>query len=214
MDQKQALAAIERLKEQASKRKFSQSYDLVINLKQIDTKQNPLDFFVSLPHLLVKKPKIAAFVAQELLEQAKKYCDLAISELKFSEYQDRKVQKKLVGEYDYFIAQASLMPKIAQIFGKVLGVKGKMPNPKLGCVVPPNANLEPLIQKLQNNIRLVAKKASNLQCIVGKEGQPEEKIADNMLAVYQTIVKQLPQEKQNIKNVLLKYTMSKPVKVE
>ncbi|HLC81646.1 MAG TPA: 50S ribosomal protein L1, partial [Candidatus Nanoarchaeia archaeon] len=131
----------------------------------------------------------------------------------FSKYKDSKAQKKLAVGYDYFIAQANLMPKIAAGFGKVLGTRGKMPNPKLGCVVPPSVNLEPLVKKLNYTLRLAAKKGLNLQCVVGKEGQAEEEIIDNILAVYQAAAKNLPNEIQNIKNVSLKTTMGKPVKI-
>jgi large subunit ribosomal protein L1 len=121
--------------------------------------------------------------------------------------------KKLAEQYDYFIAQASLMPKIAANFGRTLGSRGKMPNPKLGCVVPPTTNLEPLTKRLQNTLRLQAKKGLNLQCLIGKENQPEEEIIANILAVHTAVVKQLPNEVQNVKNVALKLTMGKPVKL-
>lgn len=211
MNKEHIQKAIEQLKKE-KKRKFSQSYDLIINLKNIDVKTNPLDFFVAVPYSGPKKLKIAAFVAQELAGQADKFCDLTIREIDFPKY-DKKALKKLAEEYNYFIAQTNLMPKVAQVFGKVLGPKGKMPNPKLGCVVPPNANLEPLIKKLQSTIKLSAKKGTNLQCLIGKENQPDEEIIDNALIVYNSTLKQLPQEKYNIKNVQLKLTMSKPVKI-
>ena len=212
MDKETVKKALEELKKQP-KRKFTQSYDLIINLKNIILKQNPVDFFVTLHHPKGKKIKVAAFVDQQLRDQAEKYCDLVISEKDFDKYHDKKAVKKLAEEYDYFIAQATLMPKIAAVFGKVLGIKGKMPNPKLGCVVPPNANLEPLVKKLNSTVRLSAKKGTNLQCQVGREDQVDMQIIDNVLLIYQTALKQLPNEEQNIKNVALKLTMSKPVKV-
>ncbi len=195
------------------KRKFSQSYDLIINLKNLVVKSNPVDFVVTLHYPKGKQIKIAAFVGTQLHDQAQKFCDLAISETDFEKYKDPKAMKKLADSYDYFIAQANLMPKVAQTFGKVLGIKGKMPNPKLGCVVPPNANLEVLAKKLNLSVRLQAKKATNLQCMIGKDSQPEEEIIDNILTVYNATVKNLPNEIQNIKNVQLKLTMGKPVKV-
>lgn len=196
------------------KRNFSQTYDLIINLKNLVVKQNPVDLFVTLHHSKGKKVKIAAFVDQLLSEQAKKNCDLVIKDTEFEDYKDVKKLKKLAEEYDYFIAQANLMAKIAAVFGKVLGTRGKMPNPKLGCVVPPNANLEPLVKKLNCTVRLSAKKATNLQCIAGKENQNEEEIIDNILTIYQTVLKNVPNEAQNIKDVYLKLTMGKPVKIE
>ena len=204
--------AIEELKKQP-KKKFSQTYDLIINLKNIVVKQNPLDFFVTLHYSKGKKMKVAAFVDQLLFDNATTNCDLVISDKNFEQYKDPKKLKKLAEEYDYFIAQANLMPSVAATFGKVLGTRGKMPNPKLGCVVPGNANLEPLVKKLNSTVRLIAKKATNLQCVAGKEDQDDNQIIDNILTIYQAILKNVPNETQNIKNIYLKFTMGKPVKI-
>tara|TARA_Y100000310_G_C20549610_1_gene747353 strand:- start:172 stop:810 length:639 start_codon:yes stop_codon:yes gene_type:complete len=212
MDKEQVQKAITELKTQPE-RKFSQSYDLIINLKNLVIKSNPLDLFVTLHYPKGKDIKIAAFVGNQLTDQSNKHFDLTISEAEFQNYKDKKKLKELADSYDYFVAQANLMPKVAQAFGKVLGVKGKMPNPKLGCVVPPNANLETLKNKLQKTVRLRANKATNLQCLVGKQSQPESEIIDNVITVYQAVLKALPNEEQNVKNAQLKLTMSKPIKI-
>jgi len=213
MDKAEVQKAVEELKKNP-KRNFSQSYDLIFNLKNLVIKQTPLDFFATLHYPKGTKLKIAAFVDQQLYDSAVKCCDLVIRESDFQKYaQDKKLSKKLAEEYDYFVAQSTLMAKVAAAFGKTLGTKGKMPNPKLGCVVPPNANMEQLVKRLNLSVRLVAKKGMNLQCMIGKQSQPDEEIIDNILTVYQTAVKQLPSEAQNIKNVQLKLTMSKPVRI-
>lgn len=212
MDSEQIQKALHELKQQP-KRKFSQSYDLIVNLRGINIKTNPLDFFVTLPHMPGKEFKVAIFVDPQLAEQAQKQCDFVIREAQFSDYADKKKARKLAQDYDYFISQANLMPKVATTFGKVLGTKGKMPNPKLGCVVPATANLEPLIKKLRHTIRLQVKKGLNLQCMVGKETQDDTEVTNNILAVYEAALKQLPNERHDIKNVLLKLSMGKPVKV-
>ena len=213
MNKEEVQKALQELQKQPQK-KFVQSYDLIINLKDYDVKTAPLDFFANLPYSKGKKIKIAAFVDQQLADQAAKFCDLVIRDTEFDKYkEDKKAAKKLAQHYDYFIAQATIMPKIAAVFGKALGGRGKMPNPKLGCVVPPNANLEPLVKKLGTTVRLSAKKGTNLQCIVGKQDQAEAQIIDNILTIYQAAIKQLPNEAHNVKAVLLKTTMGKPVKV-
>lgn len=212
MDKEKVRKTLEEIRKQP-KKKFSQSYDLIINLKNIIIKTSPVDLFVTLPYPKGKKVKIAAFVDQELAEQADKFCDLTVKESQFASYQDKKKAKKMAEEYHYFLAQASLMPKVAASFGKTLGIKGKMPNPKLGCVVPPNINLDPLVKKLHRTVRLQAKKGTNLQCMVGKEDQPDEQVIDNILTLCHAVVKQLPDEIQNIKNISLKLTMGKPVKI-
>ena len=184
-----------------------------MNIVNFEIKKNPLDFFVTLHHSKGKQVRVAAFVGQQLAEEANKHCDLSISESQFSEYAEKKKLKKLAQDYDYFIAQATLMPKVAATFGKVLGIRGKMPNPKLGCVVPPNAVLGPLVKKLHQSVRFIARKGMNLQCIIGKESQPEEEIIDNIITAYNSVLKHLPNEVQNVKNVNLKLTMGKPVRI-
>ena len=212
MDKEQIQKALQDLKQQP-KRNFAQSYDLIINLRGVNIKTNPLDFFVTLPHAQGKKIKVAVFVDPQAAEPARKHCDLAIIDAQFSDYADKKKARKLSQDYDYFIAQASLMPKVATVFGKVLGTKGKMPNPKLGCVVPSISTLEQLTKKLRHTVRLQVKKGLNLQCLVGKETQPDSEVIDNILAVYDAAVKQLPNERHDVKNVLLKLSMGKPVKI-
>ena len=213
MDKAQVQKALEELKKEP-KRKFVQSYDLIINLKNLVLKTTPIDFFATLHHTKGKKIKVAAFVDQELFEPAKKCCDLVLKETDFIKYKDdKKAVKNMAETYDYFIAQANLMPKVAAAFGKILGTKGKMPSPKMGCVVPSNANIEALVKRLNLTVRLSAKKGLNLQAMVGREDQPEEEIIDNILTVYQAALKNLPEESQNIKNISLKLSMSKPVKM-
>jgi large subunit ribosomal protein L1 len=210
MDKKSVQKSLNELKENTSKRNFSQTFDLVINLKNFDPKSNSVNEFITMPFSKGKKPKVAALVGTELKDQAKLHCDLVIPESEFSNY-DQKQSKKLAQDYDYFIAQATLMPQIAKAFGKALGTRGKMPNPKIGCVVPPNANLAPLIEKLNRVVQVATKKATNLQCAVGNESMPDEEIVENILAVYHGIVRALPNELQNVKKVQLKLTMGKPV---
>ena len=212
MDKEQIRKAVQQLNTQP-KRKFVQSYDFIINLKNLVVSQNPIDLFLNIPHPSGRKVKIAAFADQQLLAEAEKNCDLVIRETDFSKYSDKKKLKKLAEEYDYFIAQSTLMTKVASAFGKVLGTKGKMPNPKLGCVVPPNAGLAPLAERLVSTVRLTSKKANNLQCMVGKESQPENEIVDNIFSVYQAVIKHVPDEAQNIKNASVKLTMGKPVRI-
>ena len=96
--------------------------------------------------------------------------------------------------------------KIATVFGRFLGPKGKMPNPKIGSILPPNANVKPLIDKLRKTVNLATKNEPTIKCSVGKEDM-DEGVIDNILTVYNSVIQKLPNEKQNIKSVLLKLTM-------
>ncbi len=214
MDKQTVLKALTELRATTKKRKFSQSVDLIINLKNINTKSNPVTFFATLPKPKGRAIKVAAFLGQELVDQGRKVCDLVITEAEFDEYKaDPKKIKKMAETYDYFIAQANIMGKMAGTFGKILGMKGKMPNPKTGAVVAPNANLELLREKLEKTVKLSAKKATNLQTVVGKEDMSDEDLIENIMAVHAMTLQQLPNHEQNIKQVQLKLTMGKPITV-
>ena len=211
MEKTQILKALEQLKD--DKKKFVQSYDLIITLKDINTKTAPVDAFVVMPHSRGKTIKVCAVVGQELAEQAAKQCDMVIRETELAKYRDNKAAKKLAAQYDFFLAQITLMPQIAQFFGRSFGPRGKMPNPKAGCVVAPTANLSVVKERLQKTVHVKSKDSLALQCIIGNESMKVEDVADNIMAVVTQVSKALPQEDQNVKAVFIKKTMSKPIKV-
>ena len=217
MDKNSVKEAIKNLKESSKKRNFKQTFDLIINLRGLDLKKpdQHVDIYVPLHYSKGKPIKICAFVGPELKEEANKVCDKTVFVDDFPSYQkDKKITKKLAQEHTFIIAQATIMPKVAQVFGKVLGTRGKMPNPKAGCVVPPKAALQPLYERLQKTVSLKAKVQPAIKCIVGTEDQNEDEVADNIMTIYNALVHKLPSEHHNIKNVLLKLTMSKPVEVK
>src|SRR3989338_4334941 len=171
MEKQELQSALQKAKDISEKRNFRQSFDIIINLKGLDLKkqEHQIDLFITLPHPRGKKAKVCAFVGAELMEQAKSVCDFAVPSDNFEKYKEKKEIKKLANSYDFFIAQANIMPKVATAFGRVFGPRGKMPNPKSGGVVPPNANIRPLYEKLQRTIRATAKTAPLIQCAIGTE---------------------------------------------
>jgi large subunit ribosomal protein L1 len=215
MDKESILKAIKQARQDSKKRKFSQSIDLIITAKDIDLKktENQKDIFVAMNFAPPKKLKICALVGAEGVDAARD-CDKMISQDSFPEYErDEKKVKKLAVEYDFFIAQANIMPAVAKVCGRVLGRRGKMPNPKAGCVVPPKTNLKPLVERLQKSVELKMKTAPMVQCRVGTEDMKDEEIAENILTVFNTLLHALPNERNNIKSVMLKTTMGKPEKI-
>ena len=105
------------------------------------------------------------------------------------------------------------MPQIAATFGRVLGPKGKMPNPKAGCVVPPKATLKPLIERLQKLVHVSAKIVPMVQCKVGNESMSDDALSANLVAVFNQLVNLLPGGEQNVKAAYVKLTMGTPVKI-
>lgn len=217
MDKKKLLETIGKIKSESVKRKFNQSLDLIVNLKQLDLKkpENQLDFFITLPHNRGKDNKVCAFVGPESKDDAKANCDFIISVEEFESYKkDVKKVKKLADEYDLFISQANVMPQVAAAFGRVLGTRQKMPNPKSGAIFAPKSNLKPLVERMKKTIRISAKKDPHVMIGIGLETQSDEEIVENITNVYNQIVHHLPGELNNIKSVFIKLTMGKPVSVD
>jgi len=211
METNHALKKLKTVKENGPKRNFSQSVDLVINLKDIDLKktEQQLDFYVTLHHSYGKDIKVCALSGPELFDEAKEHCHHVIRVEEFAKLTPKDI-KALAKEYDYFVAQANVMPQVAATFGRVLGPRGKMPNPKAGCVVPPKTSLKPLVDRLKLTVRVLAKKDPVLHLKVGTEVQDEAQVADNIAFLYKQVVVHLPLEENNVKNALLKLTMGKP----
>ncbi len=215
MDKKQFIEAVKTLNA-LPKRKFKQTYDFIMNLRQLDLKkpEEQVETWVKLPFDKGKPTKIGALVGPELQEQAKANCDFVIMHDKFPTYAaNKKDIKKIARQYDYFIAQVNIMPDVAKTFGRVFGPRGKMPNPKAGCVVAANANLKTITETLRKTIKVAARLQPSVKVVVGIEGMPEEHVAENMLAVYSAVLQKLPQEAFNIKSVMLKLSMSQPATI-
>jgi len=199
--------SLKKLRDNTKERKFNQSVDLVVNLQKFNLKKDNVNLFVSLPHK-IKDKKIAAF-----LEVKNENVDTITPE-QFKKYSDKKELKKLTNKYEFFMAQAKLMPKVASTFGRYLGPKGKMPSPQLGLVNNPDEKtVKDTIQKINTSIKIRPKEASVKLCI-GKQDMKDEDIIENIMAVYNTLTKNLPKGKDNIKNIEIKFTMSKPEKIK
>tara|TARA_Y100000310_G_C20384227_1_gene669638 strand:- start:51 stop:755 length:705 start_codon:yes stop_codon:yes gene_type:complete len=216
MDKKVIQESLKKLRELSKKRKFNQSIDLIINLKQLDIK-NPdhkVDVFLQLPKPKPKNPKICALIDKELSTKAKIF-DKVILKEDFPKYaKDKKLTKKLASSYDYFLAQANLMGDIATAFGKVLGPKGKMPNPKAGCIVPGVIpSLEPIKAKIDSTVRFVTKDQLVVKAPMGFEDMSDEDITENIFSSYNTVLHTIPREKDNIKSIFIKMTMSPAVEI-
>ncbi len=203
MELKQAIAELRK----EEKRKFNQSIDLIINLKGIDVKRDNVATIVNIPHK-IKDKKVCGFLTKksELVR--------TITQPDFQKFKEKKPMKELVKEYDFFIAAAPLMPSVATNFGKILGPSGKMPSPQLGVLMKEDeAAIKQLLEKISTAVKIRVKEPSVKVC-VGKENMKDSDLIENIQAIYQGLVNALPTKKENIKNIMVKTTMGKPILVE
>ena len=182
------------------KRNFEQTADLIINLKKFDVRKESVNISVPLPHKF-RDYKIAAF-----LENKSSVID-TIKKDELRKLTDKKAIKNLL------MAQASLMPEIAKTLGKYLGPGGKMPAPGRGVVMSDDENtIKKELAKFEGSLRIKTKEPS-IKLVIGRESMNDEEIAENIEAVYKAILPLLAKGKENIKNVMLKFSMSKPRKI-
>ncbi|MBT4165545.1 hypothetical protein HOE04_00720 [archaeon] len=199
--------AIKKLRATENKRKFNQTIDLVINLKEFDVRRESFNLFVTLPNKIKEKKIIGIFEKKSTIIDT-------ITKDEFPKYKEKKDMKKLIKSYDAFIANAKLMPAIATSFGRVLGPAGKMPSPQLGIL--PNEEekiVQAMIKKVNSTARIMVKEAS-IKAGIGKESLSDKELLDNLVTAYSQIMDALPKKRDNIRNIKLKLTMDKPVPVD
>lgn len=206
MSQEKFKEAIAKLRNPEKKRNFEQTVELIINLKNFDVRRESFNIFIELPHK-VKEKKIMGFFEKQssIIDTTKKE--------NFPNFKDKKDVKKLVNKYDFFIANAKLMPAVATAFGRTLGPVGKMPSPQLGILPKEDDDLvKTLVEKINHTIRVRVKEPS-IKIPIGKEKMSDDVLADNLDATYQKILETLPKKIDNVRNVKVKFTMGHPTLV-
>lgn len=199
------LKAIKELREKSKKRNFSQSFNLIVNLKEFNVKkpENRITEEISLPYK-PKESEIIIFSDSIKDVPCKIVTSKEIGELE----KNRREMKKLIQRTDFFLAEPKLMPLIGKLLGQLLAPRGLMPK------IVTSENINPMIEKLKKSIRIKIKDSPVVQCWIGNEEMKDEEIVENIKAVLNFLESKLPKGKHNISEVLLKLTMSKPVKIE
>ena len=204
--------AVKEAKEQAKPRNFTQSIDVIINIKDLDVRkpENRFSEEVALPNGRGKEIKIGVIADGELALAAKNAgVDVVISKEDLQEFgKDIKAAKKVVNSVDSFIAQADMMPLVGRFLGRILGPRNKMPKP-----VPASARIEPLLERVQSTIKVGVKQQPSIQILVGTQDMEDEKLAENIEAVLAVLDRNLEKGRNQIKSMYIKATMGSVVRV-
>ena len=203
-------------------RKFDESIDLIINLKDLnlnDPKQR-IDKEIVLPNNTITsdKPNVCIIASDEILLEAR---NLGLETIDTDglvqlNSEEKKVKKKFVKKYDFFIVEDKMMPSVARYLARFLGPLGKMPKPfpsGYGIVSSPE-DLRIAIGRYLKIIRIQLKKQLLIQVKIGKKSMEEDEVFENLKAVVDYIADQMPHRYNNIKSMFLKTTMGHPIKVD
>ena len=203
-------------------RKFDETIDLILNLKDLnlnDPKQR-IDKEIVLPNNIVTsdKPNVCVIASDEILLEARNLGLDTIDNdgLVQMNNEEKKVKKKFVKKYDFFIVEDKMMPSVARYLARFLGPLGKMPKPfpsGYGIISSPE-DLKVAIERYLKIIRIQLKKQLLIQVKIGKKSMEKDRVFENLTAVVDYIADQMPHKYNNIKSMFLKTTMGHPIKID
>lgn len=190
--------AIKQIRE-SEKRKFSQTIDLVVTLKNIDLKkpENKFTKRVVLPHGRGKDVPIVVISENG---------DIKKNDIEDFE-KNKSAAKKFSKKYEFYICEAPLMPLVGKVLGRYLAPKGKMPE-----ILPPGRSPGAMIEELKRSVRVKVRDSPTIQTIVGVESMSDDAIKENVEKTMEEIKKILPPKVQ-IRNACIKTTMGPPIKI-
>ena len=205
----QLAEVIKKAKEETKKRKFKQSIELIINFKDIDVKKGfAINEVVQLPK--TNSPATVCVIATGDMNQKAKAAkaDSVIGNEELTKYESNKREsRKFINKYDFFLADTQIMPTVGKALGQLLGPRGKMPTP-----VPFNAPIDAFLARFRTSIKVRTRASLSVSCKIGDETMEDSDLAINAFTVLSAIEKKLPNGEKNIRKVLIKTTMGKPVK--
>ncbi|WP_454917531.1 50S ribosomal protein L1 [Xanthobacter sediminis] len=200
--------AISLLKERATA-KFDETIELALNLG-VDPRHadQMVRGVCNLPNGSGRTVRVAVFARGAKADEAKAAgADIVGAEDLLETIQGGKI------EFDRCIATPDLMPLVGRL-GKVLGPRGLMPNPKVGTVT---MDVKGAVGAAKGGaVEFRVEKAGIIHAGVGKASFPADKLAENIRAFTDAVVRAKPAGAKGtyVQRVALSSTMGPGIKVE
>merc|ERR1712058_66164 len=201
---KESVAELLKHSLETKKRKFMETVDLQIGLKNYDPqKDKRFSGTVKLKH--VPRPKFTVCVLgdQAHIDEAasKELPCMSADDLKKLN-KDKKKVKKLAKSYDAFLCSDTLIKQIPRLLGPGLNKAGKFPS-----LITHSDDLEAKVVDLKSTIKFQMKKVLCLNVAVGNVSMSEEDLAQNVHLAMNFLVSLLKKHWQNVKSLHIKSTM-------
>jgi large subunit ribosomal protein L1 len=212
MADKDIIKAVTEALKKAPERKFHESVELAINLKDVDLSnpKNRITEEIILPKGRGREVKVGLFGTPEMVQKAKDIADMIIAAEDIPKMAEEKNKaKRDVNQVDFFVAEAPLMAVVGKNLGVILGPRGKMPRP-----IPPGADPTGIIANLRKTVKVRSKDRRTFHVAVGTRDMKPEDIASNIEAVMTRVRSKLERGLMNIHSVYVKTTMGPSIKLE
>lgn len=212
VERTQILKAVKSAIEKAPERKFQESVDITINLRNIDMAQpkNRIDETMLLPNGTGRVEKIAVLGKGDITTQAKEAAvDLIIGPEEIERLGgEPREARKIASEYRFFLAETAVMPLVGRYLGPRLGPRGKMPMP-----ITQGMDIRPIVIRLRNSVKFRTRDKKTFHVKVGSTAMEPAAIAENIDAVLKRVESVLESGSMNVRSVYVKTSMGPAVKV-
>jgi len=209
---REAVEALYKYSNETKKRKFTETIELQIALKNYDpNKDKRFSGAIRLPS--VPRPKFTVCVIGDAkhVGEAKdqKVPHMSEDDLKKLN-KNKKAVKQLAKKYGAFIASASLIRKIPRLVGPGLNKAGKFPT-----VLGANENISEKCEAVRASVKfaLKSKKSLCLGVPIANLAMSPKDVANNITMAVNFCVTLLPKGWQQVKRLYIKSTMGPPFRV-
>ncbi len=197
------------LVKEAAYAKFDEAVDLAVRLG-VDPRHSDqmVRGSTTLPHGTGKKVRIIVFAKGEKQREAKE----AGADLVGMEDLIDKINKGWM-EFDIAVATPDIMGAVGKL-GKILGPRGKMPNPKTGTVT---FDLVRAIKDIrQGRVEYRVEKGGIFHGSIGRVSFTSEQLLENAMTVIEAIIKARPAsvKGQYVKGITVSSTMGPGIPVD
>lgn len=198
------------LNAERKQRKFSETVDLQIGLKDYDPqKDKRFAGSVQLPH--IARPKLQVIILGDQV-----HCDQAEAQgLPFIDAEglkkfnkQRKPMKKFFRPYTILLASESIIKQIPKLVGPILTKLNKYPMP-----VAHTDNLQDKINEARATVKFQLRKVTCLGIGVANVDLTEEQQRQNINLAVNFLTSLLKKNWNNIKSLFIKTTMGKPQRI-
>ena len=206
------LECIKDMREKSKSRKFTQTVELQVALKDYDPqKDKRFVGSVRLPNIPRPNLKICVIADQKHADEIKAAgIEIDVTNLdnlkKFNK--DKKQIKKWAKKYSLLLATDTLIKKIPVVLGPVLNRIGMFPQP-----VTHNEPIGKKIDDVKGSIKWQLKKVTCLNVAAGNETMDDDALRQNIVMSLNFLASLLKKQWHNLKAIHIKTTMGKAVKI-
>jgi len=192
------------------KRKFRQTIELQIGLKNYDTqKDKRFSGTIRLPKEPRPSAKICVLGDEAHIDEAKKASMefMSVEDLKKLN-KNKKLVKKMADKYDGFLASETVIKQIPRILGPGLNKAGKFPT-----LLAARDSLVDKATEMRATVKFQLKKVLCMGVAVAHVEMTDREIFANIQLAINFLVSLLKKGWQNVKSLHIKGTMTKPQRI-